>query len=74
MANGAMELRLHSPAGAEPVVYTWPLSSSSVNRAFILITKQIDHETAKNALQQLCSTWLPVRAYVSAINHVFTNV
>lgn len=24
-----MELRLHSPAGAEPVVYTWPLSGSS---------------------------------------------
>lgn len=22
------ELRLHSPVGAEPVVYTWPLSSS----------------------------------------------
>ncbi|KAK6624550.1 Histone-lysine N-methyltransferase, H3 lysine-79 specific [Polyplax serrata] len=24
-----MELRLHSPAGAEPVVYTWPLSGGS---------------------------------------------
>jgi len=23
----AQELKLHSPAGAEPMVYTWPLSS-----------------------------------------------
>ncbi|KAH9641293.1 hypothetical protein HF086_005774 [Spodoptera exigua] len=23
----ALDLRLHSPAGAEPVVYTWPLTS-----------------------------------------------
>lgn len=22
-----MELKLHSPAGAEPVLYTWPLTS-----------------------------------------------
>lgn len=24
-----MELRLHSPAGAEPIVYQWPLTSGS---------------------------------------------
>lgn len=27
--NMALELRLHSPAGAEPVVYQWPLTSGT---------------------------------------------
>lgn len=26
-----LELRLHSPAGAEPIVYQWPLTSGSGN-------------------------------------------
>lgn len=26
-----MELKLHSPAGAEPVLYTWPLTSGRGN-------------------------------------------
>lgn len=28
---GNMELRLHSPAGADPIVYHWPLTSGSGN-------------------------------------------
>lgn len=27
----ALELKLHSPAGAEPVLYTWPLTSGRGN-------------------------------------------
>lgn len=29
LVNMALELRLHSPAGAEPVMYQWPLTSGT---------------------------------------------
>lgn len=35
-----MELKLHSPAGAEPVLYTWPLTSGRGNvRKNIIVSK-----------------------------------
>ena len=34
--NGTMELKLHSPAGTEPAVYKWPLTSGRGAVTYIL--------------------------------------
>lgn len=56
-----MELRLHSPAGAEPVVYSWPLTTSSsvINPAYSICSIRLKIATENDirpfVLLKLCS-------------------
>lgn len=36
-----MELKLHSPAGADPVLYTWPLTSGRGNVSYLYLALHV---------------------------------
>ena len=43
MPESGLELKLHSPAGAEPAIFTWPLpTSTTVSKVLQLLVKQGD--------------------------------
>lgn len=76
----ALELRLHSPAGAEPVVYQWPLTSGtgSVGSWLIVLSEgsltnaKMDSEVIIRIKLSVGSFSICVSGIVCSYNHTET--
>ncbi|VEN53020.1 unnamed protein product [Callosobruchus maculatus] len=68
-----MELKLHSPAGAEPVLYTWPLTSGrgNVRTDIVILKKLYEQWKSKIDLKHLPFLQIPNTIYVITFRLAF---